>query len=87
MKLETQNLFLLKEREKAKNYLEELLMESSLRSELIDDLINLAEVSFGNMEINEKNIALVYSRIYSPELKNALPPHVLKETSNLKIVP
>lgn len=87
IKLKTDNPLLLEEREKAKNYLiKEVLKESPLNSDIIDDLINLSEVRFNTMEINEKNISLVYSQIYSPHLKNVLPVHVLKEIIKLKIV-
>lgn len=87
IKLQTDNSLLLNEREKAKNYLlNDILKEHPLSLELVDDLINLTEVSLNGLEINEKTIALVYSRIYSPNLKNALPDYMVKETTNLKIV-
>lgn len=84
--LKTDNSFLLKEREKATKYLLEEILSLPPQKDIIDDLINMTEFHFGDMEINEKNISLVYSRIYSADLKSALPPHVLKETTSLKIV-
>lgn len=85
--LKTDNPLLIAEREKAKNYLlKEVLGESIFNNDVVDDLINMAEARFGSLEINKENISLVYSKIYSPELKNALPGHLLKENNNLKII-
>lgn len=90
--LKTDNPLLLEERAKAAKYLtENVLDESALKLGIVDDLINLTEVRLNDMEINEKNISLAYSLIYSTDLKNALPIHVLKEPmvfgENLRVVP
>lgn len=78
--LQTTNPLLLAEREKVKDYLlTEVLGESPLNSELIDDLINFCEVHFNTMEITEENILFAYSKIYAPGLKDALPSELLKE--------
>lgn len=91
--LKTDNRLLIAEREKAKKYLlEKVLKESPHNDDMVHDLINLTEVSFGKMEITIELIEKVYSRLYSPKLLEALPEHMLKgsasgpEFSNLKIV-
>lgn len=84
IKLKTNNPILLEARERARHYfISTILNDHPLSLELIDDIINLTESRFpkiesGELEINEKTVSDVYSKIYNPIPEGVIPVHMLK---------